>query len=131
MKPELTYTKRGNRILIGKKPETMSRSVYGVHINYSDFRGQERARTGMDLRSYIRKDNRTGIERLYFGFDDPLYGWMSKGWGYLTSRVVEINPVGGLFARRPLLTEKGKKRLATLRKKYPQVAKKYQKEFGK
>lgn len=104
-----TLTKRGNRNFTGLRPKTMSRSRYGILINYYDW--------------YARHISGSvdSIKDLYYGFYDDLKYYMCKPGSplsYIKRREVLINPVGELRAYRYCLTDNGRKRLERLRRKY-------------
>jgi hypothetical protein len=107
------FTKRGNRNFAGLRPKTMSRQRYGILINYYDWYARK-IEVGVNLSNSV-----DCIKDLYYRFYDGLKGYTSSApYGYIKSREVLINPVGGLRAYRYFLTDNGKKRLEQLRRKY-------------
>lgn len=109
------YTKRGNRIFIGNRPKCMSRSRYGILINYYDWYGRN-----INLPVNLSNDV-ICVKDLYYEFYDTLKYYISKHGSplsYINKREVLINPVGELRAYRYRLTDNGHKRLNFLRRKF-------------
>lgn len=108
-------TKRGNRNFTGLRPKTMSRSRYGIIINYYDWnsRGEK---VGVNFSNEV-----TCVKDLFYEFYDNLKYYNCRPGSplsYIKRREVLINPVGELRAYRYCLTDNGRKRLERLRKKY-------------
>lgn len=109
-------TKRGNRNFTGERPKHMSRSRYGLLINYWDWKAIH-PESPMNLSRDV-----LSVKDLYYQFYEPLRnygtfgGFGSGSYGpYMRKKEVLINPVGELRAYRYYLTEYGKKRLEFLR----------------
>jgi hypothetical protein len=110
-----TLTKRGNTNFTGLRPKTMSRSRYGILINYYDWYARKND-VGVNISGSV-----DCIKDLYYGFYDDLKYYMCKPGSplsYIKRREVLINPVGELRAYRYCLTDNGRKRLDRLRRKY-------------
>lgn len=109
------YTKRGNRNFTGNKPKTMSRSRYGLLINYWDWRAA-------NPNSPVNLSNEVlGVKDLYYQFYETLKGFTEphgSPLSYIKRREVLVNPVGELRAYRYFITDNGRKRLEILRKKF-------------
>jgi len=110
MATETLKTKHGNRIYMQIKPKDVSKARYGIIISYSDVY----ARTA-DKQPKFSFD--TGIKELYYQFYDSLhyYGKPNGFFGYIRSKEVLINSVGGLYSRRYFITDNGRKRLERLK----------------
>ena len=111
----IRLTKRGNRIFIGKKPKSMSKSRYGILINYYDWHAR-----GVDKPITLGSSPKS-IKDLYYQFYEPLknYGGfgLSNPTAYMRKKEVLINPVGELRAYRYFITDWGRRRLKELKKK--------------
>ena len=111
----MIFTKRGARVFIGKRPKTMSRSRYGLLINYYEwYRRNEKV--GVNLSTEV-----ISVKDLYYQFYENLKGYTQPHGSpssYIKRREVLINPVGELRAYRYCLTDNGRKRLEILRKKF-------------
>ena len=107
-------TKRGNRNFTGLRPKTMSRSRYGILINYYDWYTRHN-----DIPVNL-SGNVSDVKDLYYEFYDDLKYYKCKPGSplsYIKKREVLINPVGELRAYRYCLTDNGRKRLVFLRRK--------------
>lgn len=107
----IVLTKHRNRNFAGKRSKTMSRQRYGILINHYDIQAR-------------KKDNPVSVsgtvasvKDLYYQFFDPLHYWgKPNGFGYVKTKDVIINPVGGLYSRRYFLSDIGKRRLKELKR---------------
>lgn len=103
------FTKRGNRNFTGVKPKHMSRSRYGLLINYWDWKAKN-PDTPINLSGEV-----LSVKDLYYQFYEPLKHYVSGYYPYMRKKTVIINPVGDIYANRYFLTSEGKKRLEFLR----------------
>ena len=105
-------TKKGNRNFAGLKPNTMSKSRYGIIINYYDYKAKNKY---CDIP--FNFSDILNIGDLFHQFYDIChYYGIPNGFGYISKRLVLINPIGELYANRYYISDKGRKRLEFLRK---------------
>jgi len=111
-------TKKGNRNFAGLRPKTMSKSRYGILINYYDWHSIESNKnTGFNVIGNV-----SSIKDLFYEFYEPLRhygsgnGLLMNPSAYIKKRNILINPVGELHAMRYYLSDYGRKRLTQLKK---------------
>ena len=109
MATEYLKTKHGNRLWSQRIAKGTSRARYGIIVSYSDVYARP---TDKQPKFSFRTD----IKELYYQFYDSLHHYgKPNGFGYISSKEVLINPVGGLYSRRYFITDNGRRRLERLK----------------